>query len=396
LEQASQKREALEESVRQRGSAEVKRALAVVASRKDKEVADAIDVAEKLREKLEAAETRRSVESREGGSSARHKQVMAARAAQDFERVVKGMAQKAAMERAEAKRASLLNAIGSAAATFNGHCADVAEMVKSNAQGTDEATAKGKATIFEKLNSAEVARAMALRKRASHGKSPGHHPEVIQVPVGSTGAGAPRAAPSNELLRRLTSCPQLLLASAAARQLGAFSRREHRLSAKHAAAVKQVGKMAAAAKRRAHARAKTLGALTARDIRSAAVLREQQEARARLAHKEAALTAMVHANRLATEQVLAAKADANDAFSEAVADRRAHQLRKTAKVGVPAVRSSAAKSRRNALASVISKNAELNQNRCMQAATNREAEIAAKVNAARRLAAEPRLAEPIE
>jgi len=154
--------------------------------------------------------------------------------------------------------------------------------------------------------------------------------------------------------------------------------------------------MAAAAKRRAHARAKTLGALTARDIRSAAVLREQQEARARLAHKEAALNAMVHANRLATEQVLVARADANDAFDEAVADRRAHQLRKTAKVGVPAVRSSAAKSRRNALASVISKNAELNQNRCMQAATNREAEIAAKVNAARRLAAETRLAEPIE
>ena len=90
--------------------------------------------------------------------------------------------------------------------------------------------------------------------------------------------------------------------------------------------------MAAAAKRRALARSRKLSDATARNLRSVIVHKEKEDAKTALIAREMALHAMVHAKRLAFDQILTAKANANDALCEAAADRHALHLRKKAKV----------------------------------------------------------------
>jgi len=113
--------------------------------------------------------------------------------------------------------------------------------------------------------------------------------------------------------------------------------------------------------------------------------------------KEMALATMVHANRLAAEEELRLKAAENQDKVDAATERRQANLRKRAKVGVVAVRQSASKSRRDALAALAIKHGELNQTRCMQAETTRQAELGNRVFNAQELS-QPKSGrfEPVE
>merc|ERR1712146_305422 len=91
----------------------------------------------------------------------------------------------------------------------------------------------------------------------------------------------------------------------------------------------------------------------------------------------------VAANRDASDAEIDAKAAIyRDRLADAD-ERRSKHLRTTAKAGVVALRTNLNRSRRAALASVIQKSGELHSKRCMMAESNRQAELGAKVAAAK-------------
>jgi len=381
---AVEKRDAIVQAVSDKGSTQVKHALSVVATTKEQQAAEAAMAAERLAAKVESAEVRRQHEAslradalqREAEKS---KRVAAARQAMSVELEQKRLIDDAQMQKAAKKREELLSTIKDAAAVFNEHAKDVADAARAQC-GTP---AEKKKALYEKMVSAEVGRELALRKKAAGGSVPDYHPEVISVRMGNNDA----TVPSRTLLRRLTTCPQTLLATSAARQLGAFTRRELASAEQHARSVKHVARLAAAAKRRSTRRAATLAKISAREARSEAMLDAKERAHAKLLVREMALAAMVAANRDAAEAETSVKAEIyRDRLAEA-SERRSKALRTTAKVGVVALRSNLNRSRRAALLSVIKKNGELHQKRCMMADTIRQAELGAKVAAAKESAA---------
>lgn len=392
-EQAMEKREKLMQAVAERGSAVVKHAAAVVAARKEKETAQTAAAAERLARKLEAAEARREASQDEGTpNKMKHVHAAARRQAHAVDLERKRAVDTAAMEQAAAKRESMIQTIADSAAVFNDHAREVAHAAKAASEGKDEASARVKAAFYEKLVSAEVSRNLALKTRGKRATE-SHHPEVIEVAVGGEGA---IKTPSKELLRRLTACPQNLLATSAARQLGAFSRRELALADIHARSVKRVSNMAATARRRSSARAESLSRLKARHMRSAVMLDKLEKERARRVAKQMALSAFANASRDSANLERSKKAEDAKARCDAATERHEAHLRRVAKVGVASVRAGAFKSRRAALASVIEKNAELHQTRCIVADSIRQAGLGAKIAVAKELGTPRRMQSPVE
>lgn len=372
--------DALIKAISEKGGAQVKRALSVVDTLKEKQEADRASAGERLAAKVEAAEMRREQEAlikadiiqRE---SERCKRVAAARRAMTVELEQKRLADEKAMQKAQKKREELLSTIAESAATFNDHAKEVADAAKANSATVEQ---KRKA-LYAKMVAADVSRELALRKKAVGGTVPDFHPEVIYVHMGAGDA----ATPPMKLLHRLTMCPQTLLASSASRQLGAFTRRELASAEQHARCVKHVTRLADAAKRRSIMRAAKLAKISARQARSEAIIASKDRARAKLIKRELALAALVAANRDAADAETDAKAAIyRDRLADAD-ERRSKHLRTTAKAGVVALRTNLNRSRRAALASVIQKSGELHSKRCMMAESIRQAELGAKVAAAK-------------
>ena len=391
---AVEKREALVQAVADKGSATAAHAKHVVAAKKEKAAEEASGAAERLAARIQAAEVRRQSETALKEESLhklleKSKKVAAARQAADVELALKRVAQQAAMTKAVQKRDGLLSTIADAAALFNEHAKDVALSTKAALESAESAKM---AQHFERMVSAEVAREMTLRAKQAGGAVPGYHPEVIEVPVGSRDGGLPHT----ELLRRLTIQPQTLLATAAARQLSAFTKRESAFAEQHKASVDRVAKLAAAAKRRATRRAEKLAKINAKTVRADAILDSQVTIQAKLLAKEMALSAMVCANREAADAEQLAKGEIYQDRCDEADERRGKHMRIRAKAGVGALRANLATSRRAALAAIVQKNGELNVSRCMQAETVRQAELGAKVAAAKEASAKREMPVALE
>ena len=385
------KKEELLRRKSQQGHFQVQHALDTVMAHREKAEREAARAAEVIAGKLAAAEARREAHKTKDIDS-KVKLVASARQAQEFAREVKRAADAAAMDKAVSKREELMSTISTSAAVFNQHAADVAAAVKAFGLGTDGVAAAVKSAMFQRHVRAEVDRNTAMRAKVGKATK-GFHPEVITVQADQTGK---QKLPPSHLLRRLTTVPQTLIATAAARHLGACSRREAVITGNQAKSVQRMERFAAAAKRRGLARATILADVAAKEKRAAIVRAVSETSATNLLKKEAALAAMVAANRAAAEEEALALGEAEEERCKAASERRAAVLRKRAKVGVTAIRANANSWRRKEIEKIISKNAALHETRRMQADLCRKAELDMKVMVARELASKRCRPEPVE
>lgn len=311
----------------------------------------------------------------------------------------------AALERASEKREHTTKVIQEAAAFFNEHAADVARQVKGTAPGPEHTTSSGKAKIFERLMAAKVTRSLGLRAKVEQSaaaasvlsarpalsRTQGFHPVVIQVEASQTeDEDKPAAAPPAALLRRLSVCPRTLLATAAARQLGASARREVLGTRQHSKHVLRIGRVAKAAAARAGARAELISKLEARNFRFETTSAYKRAVAKRKRARANATARLVEANRTAIEEAQALAGLAAASRGEEACEKRAKVLRTTAKRGVVAVRTGAASGRR---ATIVQKAATKGLHcslRCLSAEQKRSTLLEARASMAAQLAGSPR------
>ena len=333
---------------------------------------------------------------------------------QAFALQVKKAKLSSSLERAAEKRESTLKAIQDAAIFFNHHAAEVAEHVKRNSQSElGGGAAAGSATvgkassrIFKRLVSAEVSRSLSLKARAEQSAASaavlsarpalssaiGHHPEVIHISVGGRAQlkGGAVAMPPPSLLKRLSVKSYKLLATAAARHLGAFTRREMIGTGWHQKRVRRIGRVAKAAAKRAQMRAELVSTLQARDARIGAMLACRDAAAKRKAARAKAMSTLFEANRLAIAEERALCGLTAAMRGEAAAERHGKELRTRAKRGVLAVRGGAANARRGAIQRKVHDKAACNALRCISAEDRRNALLETRAAMAAQLAGAPR------
>jgi len=253
----------------------------------------------------------------------------------------------AAMDKAAATRSLNVLAISEAASKFNLHAADVADAARAAGKNADERMVASKAAIYQKLVTAEVARSLALKQRAtatSAVASATFHPEVIEIPSGVELLRAPPA----HLLRRLTFVPQTLIATSAARHLRALMRRQTRQNIMQQAAINRCARAAAVMGRLKLREACRAAKIRAKEARARTMVRMKERNAAQLTARNMALATMVEANRLAADEEAAANGHAYVLRCERADELREAKMRSVAKRGVVAVRAAAFASRRAA------------------------------------------------
>jgi hypothetical protein len=386
----------------ERSSVQVRHALQVAGELKQKKIDEMTSLGKKVDERLLAAEARRTEklqaqqEKAAERASEKGRAVATSRHDQDFVRKLQQHAATAAAQKATAKREAALGARVASARAANAHAEEVSEAAKAAAEVP---SAEAKKALMGRLVAADVNRNLALKARAEHTSCPGEsatartnfHPEVIVVPTsgaaGTTSSSYASSAsvPPMELIRRLSLTPKTLLATSAARQLGAFARRETKGTAWHQRTIDRSVRIAKAAEKRARARAALIAPLEAREARASALASVKAKHAESLAVKNHALRAMVDANLRAAEEELLAKAVDNAIRVEHASEEKDAQLRKKAKKGVSAVRAAAAKSRRSLLDQTSQSRSELLSARCAEADETRGSLLATRMQCARHM-----------
>lgn len=278
------------------------------------------------------------------------------------------------MEKAASKRAAILQGVAEKAGAENAKAASVA--AATAAKGTDPAA---KAALYDRLLRAEVARLSALKNKYLS-KQKGDTISVIVVRMEDI---KPRMPPP-ALSLRLSVVPRNLLATSAARQAGAASRRAAlrlesqlkavRASDKRAAALGRVGKVQAARE----------AAVKARATRSLITYALHQGKRMHAIAQESHRAFEAQVRRTGAVKTLTALGAAAQVKCDAADERRAAKMRATAKTGVLAIRQAAFKSRREARRAAVVSRGETKAERCAAAATKRAAFLAARVTLAQK------------
>merc|ERR1719502_2169894 len=335
-----------------KGAAQVQHAIAVAAAHKEKAALDAAALGEKLREKLAAAETRRELDTSPSGaaiatSPKRKANLHRVLNESKVEAETKAKSLAASMNKAAENRAAHLAGVQAKAEAVCERAAAVVAKSKAKSDGTDTATCKAKAALYERLVSADSARLVALKAKYGALHAVTAAAGVIVVDMADV---LDLRKPPSALALRLGVCKRHLLATASARQAGAEARRRR-------ARLALLGKIAAAAERRAGAIARVA---------------------ARLKAKAAAL------KRSALDAQLKAVGEAKAAAAAAAAERRDAKRRAVAKSGVLAVRLAANRSRREARVNAKLARAATLRLACTAAAAKRAEFLAERVAIAKK------------
>lgn len=386
---ASTKHEKTIQAIHDKSANVVKHAAAVVAARKEKEAQDAAAAAAKLADRMALAEIRReSAAPNSPGSSAppspgaKSSKAVLSRVLNE-QKVEAGLKEVAFAKRnakAEAKRVAILKEVTDKAERHHADREHKLAALAAKANGTDAETAAHKSALWTKMLNAENARQLTLKQRMAGCKEKGDTTSVIIVHVDKA---ASVRMPPPALVKRLTTVSNRLLATAPSRQAGAAARK---LALRSAAALR----LAKAAERRAAVVGKTGAALGARKAKLegklARALVTKAIADGRKAHvlaQEAKRVEAASKARKGAAQAAKDKGAAAATHCEAVGERRAAAIRRTAKVGVIAVRAAANRSRRVALAAAKGARAEALAARCVAAAAAKATKTADVVAAAK-------------
>ena len=388
---AAAKHAKLVQAVHDKSARNVKHALDVREAHEEKERLAAEEAGERLAERLNAAESRRStlqttptkaerLNAAETTPSCAHPQLAKVlnEAKVNSERKASAIAAK--METAISKREALLQAVASKAGSLNLRAADKAAAAQQVAQGTDSATVASKAAHYDKLMRVEVARQAHLKQRGAACRFRGETTSVIIVRFDK----ARPTMPPTDLVKRLSTVSTSLLRTAKARQLGAQARRQAIHAAKMLKSALSNGKRAAALSRtsaqeaavEAKVRAKAKAALCNKAL--------QDGRKAAVVWQERARTVKAAKSRKEATALLASAGAEEAARCAAAADRREAQLRKVAKKGVLAVRASAVKSRRDAALSAVQTRGMELKARLMRVTVARAAHLLERVAKAKR------------
>merc|ERR1719152_317465 len=374
---------------------QVKHAIAVAAAQREKERSEAEAAGERLTERLEQAANRREVfgspsktpskadtsgpTSSPSGASSSSSSVLH-RVLND-DKVTGEMRRKLcelSMGKAADKRAKLLADIVDKASAKNARVASVVAALAAKGAGTDAETAANKAALYERLTRAEVSRQMAQRTS----RLATRHGDTISVIIVKVHKVARTPPPALSL--RLSLVSRGLVATSAARQLGAASRRTalRGLKATKAALAneRRAAALASLAKKTADAKSKMEAKATRSMITLAIAHGGRLHAVAQAAKRSADATR--RRNEAAKALDLAGKTTA--AHNKAAFERYRDSVRATAKTGVVAVRAAANKSRRDARAMAIATRAAEFTTRSDSAAARRSAFLAARVTLAKR------------
>lgn len=345
---ASTKHEKTIQAIHDKSANVVKHAAAVVAARKEKEAEETAAAAAKLAERMALAELRReSAAPNSPGTSAppspgtKSSKAVLSRVLNE-QKVEAGLKELAFAKRnakAEAKREAILKEVTDKAERHHVLREHKLAALAAKANGTDAETVAHKSALYSKLLNAENARQLSLKQRMAGCKVQGDTTSVIVVRVDKA---SPRMPPP-ALVKRLTTLSNRLLATAPSRQAGAAARK---LALRSATALR----LAKAAERRALVVGTARAALCARKAalegKLARALVTKAIADGRKAHvlaQEAKRVEAASKARKAAAQAAKDKGAAAATHCEAVAERRAAAVRRTAKVGVVATAKQAQK-----------------------------------------------------
>lgn len=369
-----------------KGAAQVQHAIAVAAAHKEKAALDAAALGEKLREKLAAAETRRELDTSPSGaaiatSPKRKANLHRVLNESKVEAETKAKSLAASMNKAAENRAAHLAGVQAKAEAVCERAAAVVAKSKAKSDGTDTATCKAKAALYERLVSADSARLVALK--AKYGALHAVTAAAGVIVVDMTDVLDLRKPPS-ALALRLSVCKRHLLATASARQAGAEARRRR-------ARLALLGKLAAAAERRAGAIARVAARLAAKAAAADAKAQRAMNAKALADGARAFVVATQRAKakaaalkRSALDAQLKAVGEAKAAAVAAAAERRDAKRRAVAKSGVLAVRLAANRSRREARVNAKLARAATLRLACTAAAAKRAEFLAERVAIAKK------------
>jgi len=381
---------------------QVKHAVAVAAAQKEKLQLDAVTSFEKLNEKLAGAALRRELEAAASSSTSSASATASPRSSSpdkgaplhrvlNDDKVASLMKRKlfvASMDQAEARRAAHLKAVAGKASKDLARVASVVASVKTKEEGTDEQTASSKAAMYERLLKAEVARLTALKAKYLPPHPHTKLGDTVSVIVVKWEHKAPKLPPS-ALSLRLSVVSRTLMATAAARQAGAASRRAALAAARALKCARANERRAVALSRIGAAHAKTAAAANAKEARSAITLAMAEGARLATIAKGHRRVAAAEGKRAAAAAALATAGAANAKKGALAAEKRVAFVRGRARVGVPAVRAAASKSRRDALQAKLAARGGVFTARNEKAAATKAEKLAARVALARKSAKAP-------
>jgi len=378
-EQAAARQAKNVEAVHAKSARVVQHALAVKEANEEKERLAAVATSERLASRLNAAECRRALQSTpskasEGVPSCTYPQLAQVLNDAKVTSETKASAAAQRMERATSKREELIQAVVSKAASLNVRAADKAAAAQHVAKGTDAATLASKAALYDRLLNAEVARAATLKQRAE-GRFMGDTTSMIVVRVDKKHPTMPPA----ELVKRLSTVNTTLVRTAKARQLGAAARRQAAIAKRILLSATRNSKRAAGLGRLSTKSAVSEAAIKAMATRAMCNKALQDGLKAHVISQERQRFASATQSRKAAEALRLAIGEKEAVRCQAADERHTARLRKVAKKGVQAVRSSAVASRRAAAMAALQARGEVLLGRLEKAVAAKESILAVRI-----------------